>query len=508
MAYRTIGNTVAEWDDIEPLRFTLRREVGPRDCREIKTVEIDFTALRAGYTEEFLSNLKDYFLDRKTALISINTEAKQLKFLFAHTIAINLFDSKVSVIDEIFLLSLTREQKYFPNGYLKYLKTTFNANPHAPLFATGLVADDFPTHENKKGHHGGLIDRILAKALSRATIVHILDICDTAYSKGAMDIGHYSFVHLAFAVYVRPNSYRQIRLSDFTCDPKSNKYFIWIVTSKTREVVPSKVLYEINEPLGVLLTKQRHHVVATYGHLVVEDDIEKLALFPARSLKNGNSQWSRDHANQHFGMMADGSDFAQSYAKAIRKKHFNDSSFTVNATPLRHTVGTLLAQTGASAKTIASVLKHATDGVCRAYVDIAFQGLIDELSDAMRPAFVEHLPGLLSFRSKGDSVQEQKLIRTEDLATGQMEDIGECGKAIACSDAPIVCYGCFRFRPCWDANHSINLNVVQREIDDMSRRGKPFQQLVERARTAKQHILMVMNLADRYRDAIQRGEEA
>ncbi len=507
MAYRPFGNAVAEWDDSDPLRFTLRREEGPRDGREIKTIKIDLTTLRAGYTHEFLTNLKEHLMERcqQKALISVKTEAITLKNLLGKTIALELFDAPVSVIDENFLLSLAREQENIPKHLLIALKASFSANPLAPLFAKGLVADDIPTREIKKGRHGSLIDRVLAKAFSRATASHILNVCDTAYATGTMDIGHYSFVHLAFAVYVRPNSYRQIRLADLTFDSVSNKYFIWIVTSKAREAVPSKVLYEINEPLGVLLTKQRQHVVATYGHLVAKDDIEKLALFPARQLVSGNSRWRRAYANEHFGMLEIAGGFASAYAIAIRKKHFDDARLTLNANALRHTVGTLLAQTGASAKTIAAVLKHASDSTCKAYVDIAFHGMIDELSEAMRPAFVEHLPGLLNFRSKSDPVPKEKLIRSEDLATGQMEETGECGKAMACADAPFVCYGCFRFRPYWDADHRVNLNIVQREIDDMSRRGNPFRQMVDKARAAKQHIILVMNAADRYREAMQRG---
>lgn len=510
MAYKTIGYMVAEWDDTEQIRFTMREEVGPRGAREIKRVTIDLTDLRAGYTEDFLLHLKEHLLElrHRVILTSVEGYARNLKFLFAKTIALKLFGTPVAVIDENFLLPLARAREHFSEQNLKTLRFNFTATPHSPLFATGLVADDFPTREKKKGLHGSLINRVLAKALSRATAAHILDVCDTAYATGSMDIGHYSFVHLAFAVYVRPNSYRQVRLGDFTFDSVSNKYFIWIVTSKTREAVPSKVHYELNEPMGVLLTKQRQHVVATYGHLVAKNDIEKLALFPSRQLINGNSRWRAPYANLNFGMAENGETFAGAYAVLIRNKHFNDARFTLNATALRHTVGTLLAQTGASAKTIAAILKHASDGICKAYVDIAFRGMIDELSDAMRPAFAEHLPGLLNFRSKDDPVPAEKLIRSEDLATGQREDTGECGKAMACADAPIVCYGCFRFRPCWDADHRINLNIVQREIDDMSRRGKPFQQMVDRAQKGKQHILLVMNAADRYREAMQRGAQA
>lgn len=508
--YRTIGNTVIEWDDGTPLIFTLRNEVGPRDGRETKTITIDLTDLRSGFTEDFLLYLKEHLIERcnRAKVISIKGEATNLKTLLALVIALKLFETRIAVIDEGFLLCLAGQKENFPVDSLRNLKSAFTANPHSALFARGLEATDFPTRKNKKGQHGFTIDKILAKALTRSAAAHILDVCDVAYGKGDMDIGHYSFAHLAFSVFVRPNSYRQIRVGDLTPDKESNRYSIWIVTSKTGEAFPSKVNYCVNEPLGVLLTKQRQHVITTYGHLVAPEDIEKLALFPSRQLMADNSRWRGDYANKNFGMLEDGSDFAKSYPGQIRKQHFDDPRLTLNANALRHTVGTLLAQTGAHENTIAAVLKHASPGVCRAYVDIAFHGMMEELSEAMRPAFVEHMPSLMNFRSKNDPVALEKLIRSDDSETGQIEDVGECGRSIACMDAPLVCYGCYRFIPCWDADHSINLRKAQQDMDDHSKRGKPFEHLVEKARTAKNQIILIMGAADRYRDAMQRGAQA
>jgi len=508
--YRTIGNTVIEWDDGTPLIFTLRNEVGPRDGRETKTITIDLTDLRSGFTEDFLLYLKEHLIERcnRAKVISIKGEATNLKTLLALVIALKLFETRIAVIDEGFLLCLAGQKENFPVDSLRNLKSAFTANPHSALFARGLEATDFPTRKNKKGQHGFTIDKILAKALTRSAAAHILDVCDVAYGKGDMDIGHYSFAHLAFSVFVRPNSYRQIRVGDLTPDKESNRYSIWIVTSKTGEAFPSKVNYCVNEPLGVLLTKQRQHVITTYGHLVAPEDIEKLALFPSRQLMADNSRWRGDYANKNFGMLEDGSDFAKSYPGQIRKQHFDDPRLTLNANALRHTVGTLLAQTGAHENTIAAVLKHASPGVCRAYVDIAFHGMMEELSEAMRPAFVEHMPSLMNFRSKNDPVALEKLIRSDDSETGQIEDVGECGRSIACMDAPLVCYGCYRFIPCWDADHSINLRKAQQDMDDHSKRGKPFEHLVEKARAAKNQIILIMGAADRYRDAMQRGAQA
>ncbi len=507
--YRTIGNAVVEWEDGEPLVFTMTRQVGPPGRRVPKAIRIDLTELRQGFTPEFLSALKEHLMERcnRVRLVSLKTEQTNLQSLLAQVIALKLFEAKVAVIDEGFLLCLAAVKDGFQAQHLRYLKTAHSANPHSPLFAKGLEMSDFPMHTHKKGRHGQQIDNILAKALTRSVAAHILDVCDNAYTDGAMDIGHYSFVHLAFSVFVRPNSYRQIRVSDLN-RATSGQYFINILTSKTGEEYPSTISFNINEPLGVLLTKQRQHVIEKYGHLVAQEDIEKLALFPARQLKEGNSQWLSKYADEHYGMYERSENFANAYPASIKRRFFNDDKFTLGSNALRHTVGTLLAQTGASAKTLQAVLKHASDGVCNAYVDIAFHGLMGELSEAMRPAFAEHLPALINFRSKDDPVTPEKQVLSWDQNAGKLEDTGECGKSIACANAPIVCYGCVRFIPCWDADHGINLRIAEKEIEDMRKRGKPFESMLDRARSAKNKIILVMNAADRYRQALQSGAQA
>lgn len=503
MAYRTVGNTVVEWRDDEPFIITMQGEIGPADNRMTKKATIDLSMLRKGCTDDFILHLINHFIERnnQVSLASIEVEVRHIKYFFKKIIDLELFDKNIGVIDEAFLLCVGSIKDRLTRSDLQILKFVYKCNPNLQLFARHLNVDDFPAFENKKGAYGQQIDRILAKALSQASIVRILDLCDSAYESGRIDIGLYSFAHLAFAVFSRPESYRQIRIGDFHCDAKTKQYYIYITQVKTREYIPGKIRYGLNEPLGILLTKQRQHVVATYGHLVAKDDIDKLALFPARRLSADGLRWLHPYANQNFGVYKASHSFTLGYQRALEKRLKQDQ-LTLGANVLRHTVGTSLAQTGASASTIQAVLKHASDTVCKAYVDIAFHGLIYELSEALRPGFSEHLPGLFNFRSKEDHIKPEKLIRSEDVETGRIEDVGECGNSISCTRAPIVCYSCFRFIPCWDADHSINLKIVNREIDDMAKRGMPFQFMVERAKAAKNQIVRVMNIADRYRDSM------
>lgn len=510
MTYRTIGGTIVEWGDLEPFVFSMTQEVGPRDRRESKTITIDLTKLRRGFTDDFLEHLKEHLIERsnQVRINTIMTAAAELKGLFGEIIEQKLFEKKISVIDEGFLLCVASEKSKFHARWLSTLKRTFSITPQSPLFSKKLVESDFPTLADKKTEQGRRISNILSKALTRAAVAHILDVCDVAYADGSMDIGHYSFVHLAFAVFVRPDSYRQIRVDDLRAT-STGQYFIDIITSKSGEEHPSSTTFRINETLGVLLTKQRQHVIETYGPLVAHGEVTKLALFPARRLMEveGETRWQSEYANLNHGRHSDSRGFISSYPDVI-KRYFEGERHTLNSNALRHTVGTLLAQTGASEKTLQAVLKHATPLVCRAYVDIAFHGLMEELSESMLPAFSEHLPALLNFRSKGDLAPPEKEIFSQDPDSGNIEMTGECGKNIACENAPIVCYGCVRFLPCWDADHSINLRLAEKEIDDMSLRGKPFQHMVDRARSAKNKILLVMYAADRYRQAIEAGAKS
>lgn len=504
MTYRTIGDTVIEWQYGSLTSFTVTQPTGSRDRKVSSSISIDLSLLENGFTDNFLSALKQHLIEccSRVKITTLKTEYARLRSLFSQIIKLELFNAKVEIIDEGFLLCLAAVESKFKASTLKYLKSAFLANPHSSLFSRGLLESDFPSPSNKKGQHAQCIDNILAKALTRSAAAYILDVCDRAYTAGTMGIDHYSFIHLSFAVFVRPNSYRQIRLEDLSITSKG-QYFVEIISSKTNEKYPSSTSFRINEPLGVLLTKQRQHVISTYGHLVPQEEIHKLALFPCRKLKVDKSQWRSAYANNHFGMHESGGDFDRSYSKLIRRLHFKNDRITIGATALRHTIGTLLAQTGASSKTIQAVLKHATNTVCKAYVDIAFHGLMDELSESMYPAFAEHLPAFINFRSRVDPAPTEKLVLSWNQDFGKLENIGECGKSMVCANAPIVCYGCSRFVPCWDADHSINLRLVEQEIEDMRKLGKPFEHMVDRAIRAKNKIIIVMYAADRYHQALQ-----
>lgn len=231
-------------------------------------------------------------------------------------------------------------------------------------------------------------------------------------------------------------------------------------------------------------------MVTIYGHLAPNGEVGSLPLFPARNLRCDGT-WRSPGANAHGGMLASGA-FQVAYLKTIRR--LTQRQFT--CVGLRHTIGTQLAQLGCSAPTIQAVLKHATDRTCKEYVDIVFDGLIDELSDSLKPEFENRFPVFKAFASKLDPIPLERRIDSEDLATGRIETTAVCGREVACSYAPIACYACVRFIPCYDADHSINLEIVDREIQFAEGKGLAMQHEVKRWKTVRNHIRVVISACE------------
>ncbi|MGL5843429.1 MAG: tyrosine-type recombinase/integrase [Aeromonas hydrophila] len=506
VVHQTIGNTLVAWDDTAQLAWTMSELTGPKNDRRMQTASFDLSELRTGYEDTFLLTLKDTLLARRNrvAFTTVKTEVHAIRILLRKIQSQRVGAPKVTHIDHSFLLTLRTILQDVPIEYLTKFRQLYSEHRELSLFSHDLIPEDFPIRKPAKGYQGDKIDTILAKSLSRAVQVEILRRTEDAYESGVIDIGHFSFLHLAFHVYCRPSSYRYLTLADLQIDvdPETQvkSYFLWTVPPKTRVSAKSlkKITYPLDSILGELLEAQRIQVIKTWGHLVANDDMGKLALFPARKV-GSDGRWISSNALAHFGEPSH-SNLRDSYLEPILKIL---ESITFDFNGLRHTIGTQLAVAGCSATTIASVLKHASGATCQNYVDIAFQGLIDTLSEAIEPAFDAHFP---VFRSKNEPMLLEKTINSIELATGRSELIGECGKTNACQYAPLACYSCIRFTPCFDADHSINLHFAESEIIKYEGGGLPFRELVNQFKAAKHYIMLIMAASRQYQDALVQQE--
>lgn len=504
---QVVASAAIEWDDEEPLAWEIKETAGPPDDRQTTIRKFDLTGLRAGYSDALLLTLKDLLVERRKhiALNSIHAEYSSLRSLLLKVYECGLLEGRVIVIDQPFLLALRTILADVSTASLYTLKKYFHSNRKSALFASDLVLSDFPLKAPAKGFQGALMSRILAKALNRAACVQILGAAEAAWEEKLISLGQFCFLQIAFHLYLRPYSYRRLTLNDLKIDvdreTQAKRYFLLVYPAKTRSHTPMKIALPLNSQVGDLLALQRVHVIKTFGHLVDEANIGKLALFPQQDL-NDDGHWESETAQAHYGRSTDASLRRQYLDPIIRLP--KSLPFTFNG--LRHTIGTQLAVAGCNSKTIQAVLKHASDGTCQAYVDIAFHGLIEELSDAMEPAFATHFPLIERFRSKHDRLAPEKTIKSVDLDSGRRELTGECGRQIACQYAPISCYACPRFIPCYDADHSMNLDLVEAEIDRYMAAGLPYRHLLEKSKEARLHIQFVIAASERYCNAIKMQE--
>lgn len=500
MPSKTVGNAQLQYDDANPFAFTLSEAIGAKGDDRITSIKCDFSVLIDGYTDRFIYEFRDLIIKRShtLALRTVRSESARIVLLLRVVINQKLFDSKVDCINEIFLLSLYTIYEKISSSSLAALTRLYKNDPYSELFATDVRLRHFPLSPIKKGDIGNRIDRILNTVLTRGACVDILSQSEDAFEEGRMEIGCFAFVNLAFSVFCRPDSYRRIRVSDLVCDNDRGEYFIYIPPAKTKVRYPRKICYQLNSHVGMLLQMQRQSVIDTYGVLVNESEIENLALFPSRYLNCDKSSWWSEHSSANQGEYESSGSFCTGYINPIRRV-VQSAKNTLTTNALRHTIGTQLAVAGCSSQTIMAVLKHASSTTVNAYVDIAFHGFANVLSDSLEPAFQSGFPVYQVFCSKADITMPKKAVFAENILTGEMALTGECGKTIQCDSAPLSCYTCSKFIPCYDADHRINLDIVEREIQTYKHAGGAYQHLLRKAGDIKQRIIQVIAMCEQHK---------
>ncbi len=495
----------------EELRWTMTRVVQDGQSQRSEHFKFDLTELTNGYSLHFLVALKTALINRRNhlAIGSIHVDYRRLKWILLKCQSAGMMSAVVEQIDLPFLAALETIKLDLSKSGLNGLKRFFSANRgNESIFASDLRPEDFPSFKSPIGERGEAIKRILSKALSRAAIAEILTTIEDAYEAEKIDIGRYSFSMLAFHVYFRPNTYRQLRLMDLTRNENEKTgqvdWFLDMLPTKTRVDNPHRTSIKITNDIGEILQIQREDVVRRYEHLVADADLNKLALFPAQRLRSDGT-WLCHYANLNHGMHPNSGTFTNYYLKPIEKLVRRDLSFNA----LRHTVGTQLALIGLSASSIAAILKHATEDTCQTYVDLFFHGVLDRISDAMEPSFDKHFPAYKEVMeraiSKHAPIPPQKAIVSEDLLTGRREVTAECGRQSLCGYAPLACYDCNKFRPCWDADHTINLDLVNREIAEFEGQGLAMQHETQKYKHLRNAIRIVISICQLKSQAAEQG---
>lgn len=122
----------------------------------------------------------------------------------------------------------------------------------------------------------------------------------------------------------------------------------------------------------------------------------------------------------------------------------------------RHTLGTDLSNAGLDEWSIASALMHSGTSTTRKYraVSAELMKLIDE-------KMTDHL-ALVVRAFTGTIVTDRGSAKNGDRVDRQIEDLAVCGADTLCHlDAPFTCYGCSKFQPLLNADHSAALERLE-----------------------------------------------
>ena len=524
---QVIGPAVAEWDEVAPLRWTMSETVGKGKRAELKQFSFDLTPLLQCYDPDFLLALKECWVDSRLTLrlTSIFSEANKVQsvlqacqgqFLLIckeHATTPPLFKR----IDSDLTMGLWGIKDNVPHSYLTTFKAFYNKHRrNHNIFQVDLAASDIPSgrradeDSGKLGAIGRLRKSVLASALSRATLVQILNITEAAYEAGELNLGIFAFSRLLLNRAARPESFRLLRLKDLQIDVENGTkvYFLTIPIPKARTVDQPLAHIRLHPDVGMILDRQRDAVAKRLGSLIVKRNamqreglqdsspytIGDLPLFPG----GGSSGRMEQSTKDRLGMVRNTGDLFGYYINPLKRL----TGAKISHLAMRHTLGTQLAIAGCSSTTIAAVLLHASNRSASVYVDLVFSGVIDELSDSLEPAFLEHFPVIKQFVSISDAIAPAKRIVSSSVDRMRREITGECNRHQICQYAPIACYECPRFKPCYDIDHTINLERVEEEIESARKGGLPRQADIKRYTHIANRIRVVINICEAKREAI------
>ena len=500
---QTLGRTTFTWSERTPLEF----EAATRDAvgEPAYQQKFDLAQLTSGFEESFLLGLKDLIMQRhlKVRSSTMKDEYSKLLLLFkkiqseqtSTDLNQRLIEAdKISAIDAGLLLAVRRKLAQ-DVGWIHWqcidrLSDWFLYAGQGAVFKD-LERGDFPTAD-RSGAADRARQKIIAQALSRTLQIAVLTDVERWFQVGEIHLGVYVLWNLTNTLYARPESLRQIRCGDLTYAENEAtgeiQYTVWVMPAKR---AGKRMPYPLTPILGQMLVKQQAWVIKNVGPLYgLKKDLDpkqrvaieqQLALFPRINQGTRN-----DFEIKHFGMLMDGATFSDNYLLPIKRGLDN---IHVNFNVMRHTIGTQLAAAGVSAAVIQAVLRHATDNTARVYIDLAAKELREALNTGLK-ALEELFPAYNSLMNAAQTramAQQfpERVVKSRgpiDPATGQVDvqTTGGCGKTVACAFAPLSCYGCWRWIANVDADHSVNLRMVQARIKENGAFGKPMRAIVER----------------------------
>lgn len=461
------------------------------------SVSVDITELKGYFSDRFLLNIVDYLEFRSERGISFSTlssEAAVTLNLFKKTVRAGLLekDVQLNLISQTFLDCLPLIDNKIKENELSNLSLIFNTK-FPGIFESNVTKSDIPRKKNPLGLVGARIKNILKMSYTPSTLASIMVFVENCYEEEKITIGQWAFFNLILNTRVRIGSIFQMSVEDIVYDDKADQYYAYILPEKENVVNPQKSPFLLTRSVGRILRKQRLEVLKCENSSKVQkSEQHKIALFPTNAFLNGEL----DESNNKLGYFNYVGSFAHMYQNKINYLLGENKIYT---RVLRHSVGTHLASNGMSAKTIKAVLRHVSERTCQAYVEIHLNGNLENLSNALEPAFDKYFPVFKDFLSSYDTYDENKVIVSDDLESGEILKEGLCGSDMRCFYAPFSCYSCKKFTPFYDVDHEINLNIIESKIVKFNSQGLAFQDSIQTLKNTKAFINLTIQACNAFK---------
>lgn len=327
-------------------------------------------------------------------------------------------------------------------------------------------AADYLRERRKPGNEKGAAVRTrdpVHGPFSHAEYTSLYKAVDTAFGQGTLPQWAAVLTRLLFACGGRISQYASLKLSDLVCKPDS--FALHLPQVKNGAAHARAVLKEFS--LSPQTGRQAKEYVDV---LLAEGATLDTALFPEALVLPLKSETRRPVNDLFFGHCT-ARDLGRVFVVALRdisppSDRLDYAPIPISPRRFRYTLGTRMAEEGASRAVIADALGHADLQNVGVYfeaspkivenIDKAMDALLAPLANAFRGRLVEDEEHSTHKGAPGTRIIDLR-VSTAPLASCS-------GKGSGCAfNKPVACYTCFKFEPWLDAPHEKVLARLEAE---------------------------------------------
>ncbi len=328
------------------------------------------------------------------------------------------------------------------------------------------AAVDYLRERRKPGNEKGAAVRTrdpVHGPFSHAEYTSLYKAVDAAFGRGMLPQWAAVLTRLLFACGGRISQYASLKLADLVCKPDSFALQVPQVKNGAAHVRAAFKEFSLSPQTGRMV---KEHVDA----LLAQGETLDSPMFPEARVLTGKSEKRRPVNDRFFGHCT-ARDLGRAFVSTLQaisppSDRLGYAPIPISTRRFRYTLGTRMAEEGASRAVIADALGHADLQNVGVYfeaspkivenIDKAMDALLAPLANAFRGRLVEDEEHSTHKGAPGSRIIDLR-VSTAPLASCS-------GKGSGCAfNKPVACYTCFKFEPWLDAPHEKVLARLEAE---------------------------------------------